>query len=100
MARTAPRSGRAAGPGSLALEPLLAAVMALAGCASDSHHVVPTQERLGRVSAGEVEVPPTRGPGRSRSGWPGTAPSCELRARRSRPDWRRASSPTWGEGRR
>jgi len=60
MARTASSSGRAAAPGPRALAPLLlGAALALAGCAYDSHHVVPTQERLGRVSAVEVEVPPT-----------------------------------------
>ena len=58
MARTAPRSGRAAAPGRRALAPLLLAA-ALAGCATSSHHEVPAPDRLGRVSAVEVEVLPS-----------------------------------------
>ncbi len=62
MARTAPRSGRTGGPG-LAAGALAVLVLAAAsaGCVSSSspHHVVPTRDRLDRVSWVEVEVLPT-----------------------------------------
>ena len=58
MVTTASRSGFAGTP---ARSPPVLLLLALAatGCASTSHHEVPTRERLERVSAVEVEVLPT-----------------------------------------